>query len=61
MTQKKKVEYQAPRTSVVETRMCKMICASIGISDDETNSAGRVSRRRNDNVWENGLWDLNRW
>ena len=61
MTQKKKVEYQSPRTFAVETKLCDMLCASIVISNEETNSAGRVNRRRNDNVWENGLWDQNRW
>ena len=56
MTQKKKVGYQAPRTVVVETSMCNMLCASIVISDEETNTAGRVSRRGDRDIWEEGLW-----
>ena len=61
MTQKKKVEYQRPQAFVVETGMCNMICASIGISKEEINTAGRSNRRRNDNVWEEGLWNQKRW
>lgn len=50
----KKKEYTRPEAHVFEVNGCGMICASIPISDKETNDSGRASRNRDG--WENGLW-----
>ena len=51
----KKKEYTRPAILEFELSSCNMLCASIIISDEETNSAGRTSKRRNG--WDNGFWD----
>ena len=51
----KKKEYTRPEAQVFEVNGCGMICASIPISDKETNNAGRISRQGRDD-WEN-IWD----
>jgi hypothetical protein len=60
MTQKKKAEYQSPQAFEVETVTCNMLCASIVVSDEEVNTQGRASRRRDAAVWSEGLWNKNR-
>lgn len=52
----KKKEYTRPEAQVFEVNGCGMICASIIISDEETNDAGRVSKQGRDG-WRNGLWN----
>lgn len=52
----KNKEYTSPTALEIEVSSYKMICASIGISDEETNGSGRVSRQER-NGWENGLWN----
>ena len=52
----KKREYTMPATLEIEVSGYNMICASITISDEETNSPGRVSKQKR-NGWENGLWN----
>ena len=51
----KKKEYTRPAILEFELSSCNMLCASIIISDKETNSAGRTSKKRNG--WDNGFWD----
>ena len=59
----KKLKYQKPRIDVVETLMCSLICASIGISDEEYDGIGRSKYRMDEeggnNPWERGLWGDN--
>ena len=52
----KKKEYTKPSALEIEISGCNMLCASIPISDKETNNAGRVSRQGRDG-WKNGLWN----
>ena len=52
----KKKEYTRPEAQVFEINGCGMICASIPISDKETNDAGRASKQERDG-WKNGLWN----
>ena len=52
----KKKEYTRPEAQVFEVNGCGMICASIPISDEETNKPGRVSGQGRDG-WRNGLWN----
>ena len=56
MTQKKKTGYQQPQATVVAVEMCNLLCSSIVISNEEVNTQGRVSGRRDKDVWSNGLW-----
>ena len=52
----KKKEYTRPEALEFEVNGCEMICASIIISDEETNDAGRVSKQGRDG-WNDGLWN----
>lgn len=61
MMRKKKVEYQSPQMSVVETIMCNMLCASIEISNDEINTQGRVNKRKEVGAWSEEMWSQKRW
>lgn len=48
-----KREYIKPELEIIETDGNEMICTSLLISDEETNTDGRVNGRRGD--WGN-LW-----
>ena len=61
MMRKKKVEYQSPQMSVVETIMCNMLCGSIEISNDEINTQGRVNKRKEVGAWSEEMWSQKRW
>lgn len=54
MISMKKKEYTRPEAQVFEVNGSGMICASIPISDKETNNPGRVSIQRRDG-WR--IWD----
>ena len=49
-----KREYIKPELEIIETDGYEMICASLTISEEETNDPGRVNERRGDwgNLWE---------
>jgi hypothetical protein len=61
MMRKKKVEYQSPQMSVVETIMCNMLCASIEFSNDEINTQGRVNKRKEVGAWSEEMWSQKHW
>ena len=61
MMRKKKVEYQSPQVSVVELDMCKLLCASIAISNEEVNTPGRVNHRKDAGAWSEEMWNQKRW
>ena len=47
--------YTRPAILEIEVSNCNMLCASIIISNEETNSAGRTSKSDREG-WDNGLW-----
>ena len=52
----KKKEYTKPSALEIEISGCNMICASIVIDNEETNTSGRTSIHKR-NGWENGFWE----
>ena len=54
MTTMEKREYIKPSVQIEEVEITYMICASIGISDEEIDTGGRSQERRGS--WGN-LWD----
>lgn len=57
MRQMKKTEYQKPQADVLEVGTCNLLCSSIVISNEEVNTKGRVDKRRDKDVWSEGLWN----
>lgn len=51
----KKRVYTVPVAQEIELSNCSMICASIVIDNEETNTSGRTSTYKRDG-WENGFW-----
>lgn len=51
----KKRVYTVPVAQEIELSNCSMICASIVIDNEETNTSGRTSTHKR-NGWENGFW-----
>lgn len=49
-----KREYIKPESEIIETDGNEMICTSLLISDEETNTDGRVNERHGEwgNLWE---------
>ena len=56
MMQKKKVEYQPPKISVMKVELSNLLCASIVISNEEVNTPGRVNHRKDAGAWSEEMW-----
>lgn len=61
MMQKKKVEYQPPKISVVKVELSNLLCASIVISNEEVNTQGRTNQRKDADAWSEEMWNQKRW
>ena len=61
MMQKKKVEYQPPKISVVKVELSNLLCASIVISNEEVNTQGRTNHRKDAGAWSEEMWNQKRW
>ena len=56
MMQKKKVEYQPPKISVMKVELSNLLCASIVISNEEVNTQGRTNQRIDAGAWSEEMW-----